>query len=787
MSGLTSAGRNSLAWQLAKLGLGIVVPALIFVAVLLWQFAASERTKVETQAQDLARRLAAAIDREIYGIEATMRALATSPALPAGDLNSFYGQAVELQRQTGMHVSLRDPEGHTILSTRAPLGTPVRTTPELLEVDGAVLRTKVPAVSNIFVGAVVKRPVFQAVVPVMRDGSVIYLLGASFEPSALEGPLARERLGPDWLGAVVDRNNTFVLRSHDGEKYVGKQASATFKAHATAPAGLYYGTNSDGVKVLAAYDRSLQTGWATAASTPMSSVAALLGQTLLILSGLGGLLALIAGVLALRSARHIAGAMRSLRAAAVAIEAGDVPELPHSRIAEVDEVGRALESTAFRLQERSAQRDRAETALRDVNDQLEARVAERTKELENSNRTLVAEMERREAAETQIQQMQKMEAVGQLTGGIAHDFNNMLAIVIGGLNVVSRRLKRGDHDVEKFVDAAVEGATRAATLTQRLLAFSRQQPLAPQPINANGLLAGMSELLQQTLGIGIKLETVLADNLWLTHADVSQLENALLNLTVNARDAMLDQDGGSNGKLTIETSNEDFNNTQAQDEDIASGQYVAITVTDTGAGMSPEVIAKAFDPFFTTKETGKGTGLGLSQVYGFVKQSGGQIRIHSKVGHGTTVRIFLPRFEGEAQHRLEELARKPISMPSGNPSQIILVVDDEDDLRAISVDGLRELGYTVRHAESGVAALRVLDGQPDVALLFTDIVMPDMNGRRLADEAMKRRPALKVLFTSGFARDEMVHDGALKPGTNFLPKPYTLDQLAGKVRDVLDA
>ncbi len=787
------SGSHTLVWHLGRLALGILLPTLIFVAVLLWQLAASERARVEAEAQSLARGLATALDREVNGIEATLQALASSPALTSGDLAGFYAQAVDLQRETGMHVSLRSPAGETLLTTRAPFGVPVKTSPDLLDVDQEVLQTHLPAVSNVFIGAVIKRPAFQVVAPVLKNGSVVQLLGASFEPSELADALKQEGFGPDWLGAIVDRNGTFVVRTQDGERYVGKPSSSTFQSHATKQGGFYYGPNSDKVEMLVGFARSTMTGWSAAISTPAATVAAGLWRSVLLLVGLGALLAVVATVLALFSAGRISSAVRALRDSAAAIGRGEPVEPTATRLLELDEVGQALASVSTDLRARADERDRAEAALRasethlrDANEQLEERVTQRTAELEASNRTLVAEMRGREEAESQLRQMQKMEAVGQLTGGIAHDFNNMLAVVIGGLNVISRRLKRGDHDVQRFIDAAIEGATRAATLTQRLLAFSRQQPLAPEPVDANKLVASMSDMLRQTLGSGVRLETVLSDGLWRTHADMSQLENALLNLAVNARDAMPDAQDGGTGRLTIETANTDLDETYARlNQGVRPGQYVMVAVSDNGSGMPAEVIAKAFDPFFTTKEVGKGTGLGLSQVYGFVKQSGGYVKIYSEPGEGTTIKIYLPRFHGEEESPIGEAAKPSLDLPQGNPRQIILVVEDEEALRLISVDGLRELGYTVRHADGGAAALRVLDSQPDVALLFTDIVMPDMNGRRLADEAQRRRPGLKVLFTTGFTRNAVVHNGMLDPGTNFLPKPFTLQQLAAKVREVL--
>lgn len=407
-------------------------------------------------------------------------------------------------------------------------------------------------------------------------------------------------------------------------------------------------------------------------------------------------------------------------------------------------------------------------------------IAAAHQELSLANESLSREIRQKDEAEMRVRQMQKMEAVGQLTGGIAHDFNNMLAVIISAMNLMQRKLSRGETDVQKFVDAAMDAATRAASLTSRLLAFSRQQPLAPNVIDANRLIAGMSDLLARTLGATVQIETVLAGGLWRTHADPSQLENAVLNLAVNGRDAMAD-----GGRLTIETANCHLDERySAEHPEVPAGQYVLIAVTDTGSGMAPDVLEKAFDPFFTTKPVDKGTGLGLSQVFGFVKQSGGHVKIYSEVGQGTTVKIYLKRHFGD-EVELPELARS--TELGGKPGELILVVEDDERVRVLSVAALRELGYGVIHASDAAAALRALESHPEVSLLFTDIVMPEVNGRKLADQALQLRPGLKVLFTTGFTRNAVVHNGMLDHDVNFIAKPSTIEQLAAKVRSVLDA
>jgi signal transduction histidine kinase/CheY-like chemotaxis protein len=403
-------------------------------------------------------------------------------------------------------------------------------------------------------------------------------------------------------------------------------------------------------------------------------------------------------------------------------------------------------------------------------------------ELESANARLEEEARARSQAQGQIQQLQKMEAVGQLTGGIAHDFNNMLAIVIGSLDMARRRLTGIEHPkLSANIDSALQGAERAAVLTSRLLAFARRQPLEPRVLDPNKLVGSMSEILHRTLGETIEVQTVLAGGIWKVHADPNQIESAIVNLAVNARDAMPD-----GGKLTIETANMSLDEDYAATHDeVVAGQYAMISITDTGCGMEGDVIERAFEPFYTTKEVGKGTGLGLSQVFGFVKQSKGHLKIYSEVGRGTTIKLYLPRHIGDPR----EIVAAPVdsAIPTGRANEIILLVEDEEQVRRVGVDALRDLGYTVIHARDGAHALQQLQRHERIDLLFTDIVMPGMTGRQLADTARGARPDLKVLYTTGYTRNAIVHNGIVDYDVAFLPKPFSVPALARKVRDVLDS
>jgi signal transduction histidine kinase len=403
-------------------------------------------------------------------------------------------------------------------------------------------------------------------------------------------------------------------------------------------------------------------------------------------------------------------------------------------------------------------------------------------QLRSAEAALAQEGLHRRQAEDMLRQSQKMEAIGQLTGGVAHDFNNLLTIISGNLEIAERSLNAwGDSTRERLkrvIGNAANGAQRAAMLTQRLLAFARRQPLDPRLTNVNQLLAGMSDFFGRTLGENIDLEFVGGAGLWQVEVDPSQMEATILNLVVNAKDAM-----AGTGRLTIETSNAFIDESYSQQNAaIPVGQYVQIAVSDAGSGMSPEVQQRAFDPFFTTKEPGQGTGLGLSQVYGFVKQSGGHVKIYSELGEGTTIKIYLPRARVVSSTAKES----DVSVVGSLGSETILVVEDEADVRSYLVETLQDLNYRVREAADGAAALALFDSDPPVDLLLTDIVMPGINGRQLADELQSRRPSLKVLFMTGYSRNAIVHQGRLDPGVSLLQKPLTQAMLAAKIREMLD-
>jgi PAS domain S-box-containing protein len=387
-----------------------------------------------------------------------------------------------------------------------------------------------------------------------------------------------------------------------------------------------------------------------------------------------------------------------------------------------------------------------------------------------------------EQSQAALAQSQKMEALGQLTGGVAHDFNNVLSTVLGNAELLRLRMKKtAPIDIDRFLDSLAHAVDHGKALTSRLLAFSRRQTLQPVSVDANQLVGGMADMLCRTLGEAIAVEVVAAAGLWRVDVDRNQLESAMLNLAINARDAMVE-----GGKLTIETGNTYLDDDYSQAHtDLKPGQYIMIAVSDTGTGMSKETMARAFDPFFTTKSEGKGTGLGLSQVYGFLKQSGGHVSLYSEPGQGTTVKMYLPRSFNAREPAAAIIRSDPQTQEGAGAT--LLVVEDDPEVRRFSTAALDLLGYRVLEADDGAQALRILKERPDVDLLFTDIGLPGLNGRQLADRARQVIPHLRVLFTTGYARNAILHNGVLDRGVNLLPKPFTIERLGQKIGETLRA
>jgi signal transduction histidine kinase/CheY-like chemotaxis protein len=779
--------RRQVSTQLFLLAIvaALIGPGLIFTGLLISRYEASERSGYERQARSIAAQVANAIDLELTGISTTLQSLSTSARFSNGDLAGFYDQARAVSSFIAADVGLRALDGRQLLNTRVAWGAALPPMP--LSIDAQVIRERHPGVSDVFTGEGGARPLFAVVVPIPPAAEPRQLLSAIASTDRM-AEIIRKNLPEGWVIGVADRRGYYVARSDRNEEFSGKPGLAAFTRELIGTGGSFTGENPFGAKILVGYVRSSRADWVIAASIPSAIVEAPLRREIWLLMGFGLAALLISSLLTYWLWEQIARPIRRLTEAGAMVGTSEANFDVGTQIREIDQLATTMAKASRGLLDREQARAMSETALREsearlqrANEVLEARVEDRTRELTQTNQALRAEMAAREAAEGQLRQVQKMEAIGQLSGGIAHDFNNMLAVIVGGLSLARTRLERGDLNIGRFVAAALEGAQRAAALTGRLLAFARQQPLSPTSLDVNELVTGMAELLHRALGETVRLETVLEAGLWQVHADQGQLENAILNLAVNAQDAMPE-----GGRLTIETANFVLDEIHApKHPGIPPGPYVLIAMTDTGSGMSPDVLARAFDPFFTTKEVGKGTGLGLSQVYGFVRQSGGHVRISSTIGERTTIRIYLPRHVGPREGAAPQDVRAVASVLG--QGEAILVVEDEEEVRRVTADSLRELGYEVLCAAGARSALEVLRDHPDIRLLFTDVIMPETNGRQLAAEALRRRPDLKVLYMTGFTRNAVVHDGVLEAGVSLLQKPFTLDQLASKVRAALDA
>ena len=740
------------------------LPPCALAGLALWRFADSERSRAVEFLQAQAQGIASDIDRS-FGNSATMLlALASAPTLQ----NLAEPAAAEAMLRTfaarsGRPLILIDGQGRVLVDTRGTGGGApgvVRPPgPGDEPFRGAVVSNVRAGVADGGFGAVVA-------VPVARAGGALSLatVVSSADASRI---IASSGVPPDWIVSIVDRRGVHLARSHGADAYVGKPVvPALVDRIKRGIPGLIETDSLEGIPLISTIVRAPDSRWSVAIGLPRAELEAPLSARLLQLLVAG--LAVLAGtiVLVLLLVRRFEGSFSRLTQAAADLGAGNPVSLPVQFVREANTIGQAMGRASRQLAERAASVSEARAGL-------ESQVTARTAEL-------VAEMQRREDTEQQVRQMQKIEAVGQLTGGIAHDFNNMLAIVLSCLDLVERRLARGQSDVGTYIDGARQGAERAAALTRRLLAFARQQPLEPRVVDCNRLVADVSDLLRRTIPENVTIETVLAGGLWRSHVDTNQLESALVNLAANARDAMPD-----GGKLTIETANAHLDDRYAaQHPEVRAGQYVLIAMTDTGMGMSPEAMRKAFEPFFTTKPLGQGTGLGLSQVHGFLKQSGGHAMIYSEPGQGVTVKLYLPRFFGAAEDAAGE-GRAP-SIPRARDGTLVLVVEDEAEVRRLTLDMLAELDYRTLAADSGEQALQLLAANPAVRVLLTDVVMPGMNGRQLADRALQMRPALKVLFTTGYTRNAIVHNGMLDPGVNLIMKPFTLEALAQKLALVVE-
>ena len=711
----------------ARLTMLAVVTALPLVAVgsfAILRTVDDQRVQIQDDVKQMVESFLADVDREISAIWAELQVLATSPSLQSGNFLEFDQQMRAALKIRGTSIVLHDTHAQQLLSTNRPFGEPLpRATNG--EMHDRVVATGKPQISDLIMGAVLKRPILTVGVPVFQDGEVVYVLAMGLGPETLSALIQDQKLSSDWTAAILDRKGTIVGRNRDLDRFLGQPVAPMLRQKLTEAIESWIpNVTSDGIPVYSTFRRSTVTGWTAAIGLPREFVDAPLRRAQWIAFGGGAAVLTLSLTLAWWVGWGIRRPVKALTTAASVLGSGKTLGPLIGGVRELDQVGEALRN--------------ASVALEHSREQLESMVADRTQELGTANERLRAEIVAREQAQAALLQAQKMEAMGQLTGGVAHDFNNLLTAVSGSLALLEPHIS-GERNV-RLLRAAQRGASRGAKLTESLLAFARKQRLNPVPADLNSVVVEISEMLRRSIGASVEVKDVLASDLWLVLVDVSQIETALLNVALNARDAM---PGG--GVLVIETAN-----IRARDEElpaeVVGHDCVLVSLRDTGTGMSPEVIERAFEPFFTTKEIGKGTGLGLSMVFGVVRQSGGAVRIRSCLREGTTVQIYLPRTI-EAKAPGPRRAVKPQTAEKA----YILVVDDDPDVRWITSEDLREIGYLVTEADSGRAALAILERGRPCDLMIADLVMTGLTGVDTVRLARRTRPDLKVLFCSGYA------------------------------------
>lgn len=768
---LETLGRQPLSVQLRLLALATAVPLLLLSFVMFSHMVKKEREIIRQGLLTNAKTLAGLVDSEITDHTLIGLTLSQATMVQTGDLAAFWQRAKEaIQLLPGSWIVLSDPQGQMLLNTLLPYGSalPRHAEPHIIV---RAFETGRPQVSDLVFGPASKRQTAYVEIPIFSSGKPLYSMSVALAPERFHN-IIKTRFSKDVVVGLLDRNHKFVARVPDHETRVGTLGAESWRqAIMRAPEGWTENVSVEGYRLLTSYTQTAH-GWIVGIGQRESELARPLNAMLWSMAIVGGLLLLSSMALAVWLSSRAGRSMSMLADAAREVGDGRPVKFTEPSFEEARVIADTLTAASDELKRRGQQ-------LVLINSGLEAQVAERTSALR-------AELQRREEMETALRQKQKMEAIGRLTGGIAHDFNNTLTIILGNLDTVQRRLRALDAGqsapLTSPLEAALSGARNAAKLTHRLLAFARQQPLAPTAVDVRALVAGMSDMLTRTVADNVEIETVSGAGLWPVLIDANQLENALLNLVVNARDAMPE-----GGRITIETSNADLDDAYvAGAGDIKAGQYVMLGVSDTGTGIPADKQDRVFEPFFTTKPPGEGTGLGLAMVHGFVKQSGGHIRLYSEVGHGTTFKIYLPRLIAEAavvdrEETVSEPARRAKS------GETILLVEDDPGVREYASGVLIEIGYQVISASDGETALRVVAGPERIDLMFTDVVMASgLNGRQLADQALAVRPSMPVLFTTGYTRNAIMHHGVLDPDVQLLNKPYTRCELANKIRRVLD-
>jgi signal transduction histidine kinase/ActR/RegA family two-component response regulator len=743
----------------ARLTMLAVATALPLVALASWailHMVDDQRTQIQLDVKQRVEDLLADVDRQVSAIQAELQVLAVSPSLRAGDFAAFDQQMRAALKIRGTSIVLHDTKGQQLLSTNRPFGDPLPRATNT-EMHDRVVATGEPQISDLIMGAVLRRPILVVGVPVFRDGQVVYVLAMGLGPEVLSSLLKEQSVSPDWTAGIFDRKGIIMARNRELDRFLGKPVSPTLLEAMREPVENWFpSVTSEGISVYSTFRRSPITGWTVAIGLPREFVDAPIRRARLLAFGGGAAVLTLSFVLGWWMARAIRRPVEALTSATKALGRGEFVDPLSCGVRELDEVGNELRNAA--------------EALARNREQLESTVTGRTRELATANERLRAEIDAREQAQSALLQAQKMEAMGQLTGGVAHDFNNMLTAVSGSLALLEARIS--DERSLRLLHTAQRGASQGAKLTESLLAFARKQRLNPIPADLNSIIGEMTEMLRRSMSPAVEIRHALASELWRVLVDTSQIETAMLNVTLNARDAM---PGG--GMVLIETANIKASSEELPEE-IARQDCVLVSVRDTGTGMSPEVLERAFEPFFTTKEVGKGTGLGLSMVFGVVRQSGGAVRIRSRLREGTTVQIYLPRAIETATFGTGRT--RPAGAAEGAH---ILVVDDDPDVRWIIAQDLQEIGYVVTEADSGRTALAILERDTPCDLMVADLVMPGLSGLDTLRLARRTRPDLKVLFASGYA--DLSRFGSNLASYSLLKKPFKSETLAEAVQTAL--
>jgi signal transduction histidine kinase len=767
---LSLPGRRSALSLRSRLVLLItlsVVPLLLFVLASVYLNYREDRANAGQRTLELARSMALTLAQELRAEIAAMQALALSAGLHADDIVTFRAQAEALvaHQVPGATIVLLREDGQQVMNTALPPGASLPTRRELDNLR-QVFATGHPAVSNLYQSVVLPRLTFAVDVPVYRaDGSIAYDLALHPPLTTLAEVIRRQQLPEGWVVSVFDRRGVIIARAPNAERFVGHEASAQMLPHLLAERdGIIDTTSLEGIPLLTAFSRAEPYGWSVDIGVPWAQLTGPPLRAALLTFAVGGGLLGLTLVLVLIVARQITGPIAMLRRlAATADETGPARQGP-TGLREADEVAEALRAAAARRREAEETRKRAEEDLRKLNETLAQHVA--------------AAVVERDATQARLFQSQKLEAIGQLTGGIAHDFNNLLTSVIFNIDFMQKAVP-DNETVRAFARSALRSAERGAKLVSQLLSFGRRQMLRPGPLMVDQALADMRLLIDGAVGEATEVRVSAEPGLWPCSVDRTQFESAMLNLAINARDAMPE-----GGRLSFTAENVIMATTDAARLDVAPGAYVKLTAADTGTGMPPDDVRQAFEPFFTTKDVGKGSGLGLSQVYGFVKQSGGAATIESALGKGTTVCLFLPKARSRAAiaHDPETRFEGPIRTEAG---KTILIVEDEPDVLDALAASLNNLGYLALVARDASEAMALLASDAAIGLLFSDIVLPGgANGIELAHDAQRLRRDLRVLLTSGYPGEHWQHHRGAGE-FEVLAKPYNQRELAEKIFDIL--